>query len=192
MKLIFFCLILGDWSDIVSLLTPIILLFWFYYSQIQTFSKNYYSEIVGTYSDFSIPVAIKSTDRSTAYAGFIMDIYEIDNNGYFRGEMIYGETESTGSGVIGKVAATFQFYGKLNYEFYFKKSRYPFHKRDNSKYFGKLYLVDHLSVSHDGKIPDDFLAFEYNIFHYREMKVFSLSVSKICRENPKLPEKFSL
>ena len=120
MKFFLCCLTLSDWSNIISILTPIILLIWFYYSQIESLSKSYYSQIVGTYSDFSEPVAISSSDKSTAYAGFIMDIFEIDNNGYFRGELIYGETESTMTGITGKVAATFQFYGQLNYKFYFK------------------------------------------------------------------------
>ena len=53
-------------------------------------------------------------------------------------------------------------------------------------------MVDHLSVNLEGKKTDDFLAFEYNIVHFREMNLFSLEVQKICRTNPRLPKSFGL
>ncbi len=53
------CIFIVEFEKIgilISILTPMILLIWFYYSQKQTLSKNYYREINGIYAGFTKPI----------------------------------------------------------------------------------------------------------------------------------------
>lgn len=122
-----------------------------------------------------------------------MYIKEIDRNGYFRGELIYGEVESSSlSGIAGKVAASYPLYGRLKYRFYFKRSRHPFLLEKNSKYFGKLYVVNRLDISMKSNEINDRTAFEHDITHYREKNSFSFYNQKKCVQHPKFPESLFL
>lgn len=182
---------LADWSDLLGIITPLILLVWFYYSQIHLLSKNYYSNFIGTYSGFSDALVIMKMPGMTPYAGFIMDIKQVDSYGYFMGEMIYGEVESAQKGISGKVAAIFQFYGKIPYKFYFKKNINPFIIEANSKYFGKIYIVDRFDFERSRKI-EDYRSFEYDVTYYREKNSFFFHDQKVFREHPILPTTFTL
>ena len=185
------CMSLSDWSDLTTLITPFILLVWFYYSQIHLLSSNYYSKIVGTYSGFCEPVVAQITPIGHPYAGVIMDITQVDTNGYFMGQIIYGEVESGSSKVAGKVAGIFQFYGRIPYKFYFKKNRNPFQREQNSLYNGKVYIVDRFDFATEQKI-EDFKTLEYDVIYYRERNSLLFNNQKILRENhnPVLPKTF--
>ena len=145
---------LSDWSNLATIINPFILLVWFYYSQIHLLSSNYYSKIVGTYSGFCEPSIAQKTPNSHPYAGMIMDITQIDANGYFMGQIIYGEVESSQTGVKGKVAGILQFYGPIPHKFYFNKNRNPFLRDQNSKYKGKVYIVDRFDFEKDLMIEE--------------------------------------
>ena len=54
---------LGQVSDFVSIGTPLVLLAWFYYSQRQTLSKNYFEQIDGIYAGFTEPLSYSSNGK---------------------------------------------------------------------------------------------------------------------------------
>lgn len=189
----FLCLTLSDWSNLITIITPAILLIWFYYSQRLILSNNYYSKIVGKYSGFCEPSVAEKTPTSYPYAGAILDVTQIDANGYFMGQIIYGEIESSQFGDKGRVAAVLQVYGRIPYQFYFKKHRNPFLRKDNSKYKGKLYIVDRFDFEKDQQI-ENFKTMEYDVIYYRERNSLWFNNQKILRDNsnPVLPQTFLL
>ncbi len=178
----------------INVATPFILLIWFYYSQKQTLSKNYYSEINGIYAGFTEPFN-KAPVNGTIYGGIIMNIRDIDDKGYFKGEFDYGEIESVGNRPNDKqlIDGTHSFFGKINFALYRDKTRHPFKPEKNRSYAGKLYIVDRLDFSFDNYKIENYLCSEYDIIHYREMQTLKFTLNKLYKkEYPKIPRSFIL
>ena len=82
---------LKEIADVISIITPIVLVCWFYYSQRHTLSKNYFENIPGIYGGFTDPKN-KGGEGYRVYSGIIMNIKDIDSNGFFKGELDFAET----------------------------------------------------------------------------------------------------
>ena len=183
-------------SAVVSIATPIILLMWFYHSQRQSFSKHYLEEIDGIYAGYTQPIS-KIEDKKGLNAGIIMNIIGTDENGYFKGEFDFAETKTT---IINHRVSDDKirdgihtFIGKLNFELYLDKDRHPFKLRQNRIYYGKLYIVDRLDFQIELTNIETYLNAEYDIIHYREMKVMKFTLSKLIKDDrPELPKFFTL
>ncbi len=115
-------------SAVISIATPIILLVWFYYSQRQALSKNYYQEINGIYAGFTEPVS-KTQDKKGINSGIIMHIRDTDEKGFFKGEFDFAETKTEIENdrlIFTKLRdGTHTFLGKLDFELY--KNKTSFH-----------------------------------------------------------------
>lgn len=183
-------------SAAISIATPFILLVWFYYSQKQTLSKNYYDEIDGIYAGFTDAIG-KPQHNGRIYGGIIMNIRDIDNKGFFKGDFDFGETEMTTQNerpiAISLRDGIFTFLGKLNYRLFLNKTRHPFKPKENRTYLGKLYIVDRLDFSFEDYKIEDYLSAEYDIIHFREMQTLKFILSKVYKnDRPELPESFTL
>jgi len=178
---------LEDISDLISILSPIILLIWFYYSQKQVLSKNYYGHINGIYSGFVQPTIVGNlTDLS---AGIILNIRDTDENGHFKGEFDYAERNS--SQILIRSINTFM--GKMEFELYTDKNRNPFDLKDNRVYKGKMFIVDRLDYEFENYKIDDYMRAEYEITHYRELQVMKFKLLKTrASESIGLPSIFTL
>jgi hypothetical protein len=183
-------------SDIISIATPIILFIWFYYSQKQTLSKNYFDQIDGIYAGFTEPIS-KIEDKRGVYSGIIMNIRDTDDKGYFKGEFDFGETKTD----IVNDQLEFRnlrdgihtFIGKLNFKFYKDKTRHPFKPSENRIYKGTLYIVDRLDFSFNDYKIETYLSAEYDIIHYREMQALVFTLKKIHKSDGRdLPQTFTL
>lgn len=183
-------------SVIVSIATPIVLLIWFYYSQRQRFSKHYYEEINGIYAGYTDPIS-KIEDKKGLNAGIIMNISGTDENGYFKGEFDFAETKTNITNYqVSEITirdGIHTFMGKLNFEIYLNKDRHPFKPEQNRTYFGKLYIVDRLDFQIETTNIETYLTAEYDIEHYREMKIMKFTLNKIYKkDSPELPKSFTL
>lgn len=178
-------------SAAISIVTPIILLFWFYYSQRQILSKNYFEKLPGIYGGFTDPKN-EGGQGYQVYSGIIMNIKDIDNKGYFKGELDFAETttEQLPRKLIDGIAT---FYGKLNFKLVYSKKRHPFKPKENRIHVGKLYLVDRLDFDFENYKIENYVKAEYDILHYREMQVLKFTLSKVYRkEGFYLPNSFLL
>lgn len=187
---------LEDISNLISIATPFILLIWFYYSQRQTLSKDYFSELNGIYAGFTEPIS-KVEDKKGLHAGIILNIRETDDKGYFKGQFDFAETitETSGNRVgFRKIRhGIHTFIGKMEFEVHRDKIRHPFKPDQNRTYKGKLYIVDRLDFLFENYKIEDYLSAEYDIKHYREMGTFVFTISKVHRQDRHdLPPKFTL
>jgi len=188
--------LLDHFIQLITIVTPAILLTWFYYSQKQILSKNYYEEIIGTYAGFTLPTH-ELKDKITINAGIIMHIREINKDGYFKGEFEFGETSLKSINNIPTKhfisMGIYTFFGKLNFKIKLDKSRHPFKPDQNRIYNGKLYIVTRLDFQFDKYNIEDYLQSEYKIVHYREMQTLSFSlIQKKIDGGQKLPDSFTL
>ena len=184
-------------SSSVSIVTPIILLSWFYYSQRQILSKSYFENVPGIYGGFTDPISDQSKEKGHIYSGIILNIREIDDKGYFKGEFDFAET--TTDLIDNKIFdrqltdGVYQFYGKFDFKIYQSKIRHPFKPNQNRVYIGKLYLVDRLDFNFDSYNIETYLKAEFDILHYREMQTLKFTFSKSYKkDSPKLPSTFIL
>lgn len=192
-------LICSEWtleriSAGITIATPVILLIWFYYSQKQTLSRNYFSEIDGIYAGFTDPISAAPPNGSI-YGGIILKIRDVNANGYFKGEFEFGEIESLGNRPEDRnlINGIHSFYGKIDFGLYINKTRHPFKPNDNRIYRGKLYIVDRLDFSFENYKIDDYLCSEYELIHYREMQTIKFSLSKNYKKNSlNIPQSFVL
>ena len=182
-------------SNAIGLVTPIILFLWFYYSQKQVLSKNYFDEIDGIYAGF--------TDTSNSniinefQSGIIMNIRDTDNKGYFKGELDYAKTKMEiidGRQSTRKIHdGVYTFMGKLDFKIFRNKARHPFELKQNRKYAGTLYIVDRLDFDFENYKIEDYLSAEYDILHYREMQTLKFTLRIIHKETgSSLPKSFIL
>lgn len=183
-------------SAAISIATPIILLFWFYYSQRQTLSKYYFDQIDGIYAGFTEPIS-KLEDTKGLNAGIIMNIRDTDDKGYFKGEFDFGETktevENNRVYLRNVRDGVHTFLGKLNFELYRDKVRHPFKSEENRTYKGTLYIVDRLDFSFEDYNIETYLRAEYDILHYREMQTLKFQLRKLHKSGePQLPKTFIL
>ncbi len=183
-------------SEVISIATPIILLIWFYYSQKQTLSKNYFDTIDGIYAGYTEPA--NKTDKSKGIkAGIIMNIRDTDDKGFFKGELDFAEVEQK---IVGNTVESnnlsdglFTFIGKIDFKIYIDKSRHPFKPKQNRIYKGTLYIVDRLDFVFESYNIEKYLSAEYDIVHYREMQTLKITLKKTYRsEFARLPESFVL
>ncbi len=181
-----------DISDIISILTPITLLTWFYYSQKQKFAKEYFNEIDGIYAGFTEPIH-QADKGSRVYSGIIMNIRDTNENGYFKGEFDFAETITSSMGDIKARDGIHMFLGKLDFSIYRNTKRHPFKPHENRTYVGALYIVDRLDFAFESYQIETYLTAEYDILHYREMQTLKFTLKKIHRKDiPKLPDTFIL
>lgn len=189
--------ILTQASDAISILTPLILLFWFYYSHKQTLSNNYFKEVDGIYAGFTEPT-VQAMNDGGVNAGIIMNIREIDGKGFFKGTFDYGENETiitTSNRIIHDMLrdGIHTFYGKMNFTLYRDKNRHPFKKAQNRRYRGVMYVVDRLDVNFEAYDIEPYLSAEYEIVHYREMQTMIFNLKKNYKPTaPSMPQKFIL
>jgi hypothetical protein len=186
----------GDVSDTISIATPIILLFWFYYSQRQTLSKSYFDQVDGIYAGFTEPIS-KLDDTKGLHSGIIMNIRDTDDKGYFKGEFDFGETktEIENNSLLFRsiIDGVHTFLGKLDFKIYRDRIRHPFRPEENRIYKGTLYIVDRLDFAFEDYNIDTYLRAEYDILHYREMQTMKFTLRKRHKNGePELPETFVL
>jgi len=181
-------------SNGISILTPFVLLVWFYYSQKHILSKNYYEEINGIYAGFSNPIQ-KSEHNGKIYAGMILNTCDIDSKGFIKGEINYGEREYWNQGANNQRLhdSIFSFWGQLNHKIYFDRKRHPFKPNKNRIYYGKLYIVSNINFQFDNFKIEDYLLAEYKIIHYRELQSMKFTFIRQYSDNwQALPKTFTL
>ncbi|MCK4665096.1 MAG: hypothetical protein KAT68_19665 [Bacteroidales bacterium] len=182
--------------NLISILTPIILLAWFYYSQKQFLSKNYFKELIGDYGGFTETVA--EIPNKGIKSGMILHIKDINSQGYFKGEFRFGETIHSfdnGNPKVKRIRnGIITFYGKMNFKIHSSsRMRNPYKPKQNRKYNGKLFIVTRLDFSFDKTNIDDYLYGEYNIIHFREMETLVFEISKVYNEkHMNFPKTFKL
>ena len=190
------CTPLEQISEVISIATPVILIIWFYYSQKQTLSKNYFDTIDGIYAGYTEPANIADKNNGII-AGMIMNIRDTDDKGFFKGELEFTEVEQK---MIGKTFETknfsdgiFTFFGKMEFKIYTNKSRHPFKPKENRIFKGILYIVDRLDFVFENYNIETYLSAEYDIVHFREMQTLKFTLKKTYRpEFARLPKSFIL
>lgn len=183
-------------SQIFGFATPVILFFWFCYTQYQRYLRDYCKEIVGVYAGF-VQSSRNVPDKKGLQAGIIMYIRDIDNKGFFRGEIEYGETKLTFQNPIPISrpisAGNHKFLGKLDYKFYWDKVRNPLKPEQNRVYKGRLYVIVRFDFLFETQKIEEFQKAVYKIVYYREMKVLKFTLIESFKESgQKLPEEFML
>jgi hypothetical protein len=186
---------LDDISNLISIATPLILLVWFYYSQRATLSKDYFAELAGIYGGF-LEATYKPREGETVHAGIILNIRDVDNKGYFKGDFDYAETlGGQGMQLQGRNISdgVYQFFGEMKFELHLDKKRHPFDPAKNRTYKGKLFVVDRLDFRFDDYKIEQYVRAEYNIVHYREMETLKFTLSTVHRTGAQeLPAHFLL
>lgn len=187
---------LGDISDLISILTPLVLLLWFYYSQRQLLSDKYFSEIAGIYAGFTTPKT-QPLHNGQMHAGIIMNIRSVDSRGFFKGDFDYAETESFTQNeqhVFGLITdGVYSFFGDFEFEIYRRKKRNPFKLTENRVYNGTLYIVDRMDFQLENYKLEDYLVAEYSAVHYREMETIKFELKKVYKTgSQKFPDNFVL
>lgn len=187
---------LEDIANLISIITPVILVIWFYYSQKQILSQKYYEEVDGIYAGFTEPI-MKPENNGRLYSGIIMHIRETDNKGFFKGEFDYSERELfMKSGIPDEKMRTdgiYNFMGNLRFRMKRGRKRHPFKPAQNRKYKGTLYIVDRLDFDFNKYEIETYLTAEYEILHLRELQAMQFVLKKTHRENGQtLPAKFTL
>jgi hypothetical protein len=160
------------------------------------FAKEYYNEIDGIYAGFTEPIN-QAGPQGRVYSGIIMNIRDTNEDGYFKGDFDFAETEtsSRGNQVFFRNIqdGIHVFIGKLDFSVYLNKKRHPFRPKENRVYIGTLYIVDRLDFAFDSYKIEDYLSAEYNIVHYREMQTLKFILKEVHRQDsPKLPTTFTL
>ena len=188
-------------SALVGIITPAVLLYWFYHSQKQIHSKSYYSEIGGIYAAFTQPRILAQPNERVS-AGLIMNIRSTDDSGYFIGEFDYSEVVM--SVVRGEPSRKMlrdgfsSFLGKLDYslpinELFSTNVRHPFKLEENRVYSGKLFVLDRLDFSLENFNVEKYIIAEYDVTHYREMRILKFTLNSIKKTTGSdLPNTFIL
>ena len=183
--------IIEHWSLIIGIFTPIVLLWWFFYLQRQ----SYYEEILGIFAGYTEPsnkTKSITEEQGRINSGLIMNFRDV-SNGFYRGEFDFRENLSSINENRFLSDGIHSFYCKMNHKIYFIKSRNPLKHQENRIYKGKLYIVMRLDIDFENQKIENFLIAEYDIKHYREMKVMKFTLSKIHKEEfLRTPESFIL
>lgn len=186
----------GEISALISIITPFVLILWFYYSQRQILSGKYFTEITGIYAGFTISEALPNNNGQIS-AGIIMNIRNVDSKGFFKGDFDYAETESYTQDVHHKFGSisdgVYSFFGDLEFEIYKSKKRNPFKLTENRCYSGNLYIVDRMDFQIENYKLEDYLIAEYSVVHYREMETIKFKLKKVYKKvSQTLPNEFVL
>jgi hypothetical protein len=182
---------LEDLSNLISIVTPVILFIWFYYAQKQSLSKDYFEEIEGIYAGFTTPIATPN-NGGRMYSGVIMNIRSVDNKGFYKGEFDFAETESctiNGQHIFNQLNdGVYSFFGESRFKLHIDKKRHPFRTKENRTYKGNLFVVVHLSLPLDDTKLDEVIIAEYDVIHFRERESLKLTRKKVHNKNePTLP-----
>lgn len=168
-----------SFSDFISLCTPLILFIWFLYSSRERLKKDYSMELIGSYGGFTEP--IDSDIHSNA--GLILNILRVDSNGYFQGELHYGENLTTITKTkelnFSQLREGFHSVaGRIEHTVYLNKERNIMKQVENRLYHGSLYVVDRLDYDFHSYNFEAYIQLDYQITHYREMNVIELKLLK--------------
>jgi hypothetical protein len=186
-------------AEVFEILTPIVLFFWFFYSRWTKSKTEYFKEIAGNYGAFIPGVTRAPLEGKTYMSGMTMKIFDIDNNGYFRGQFDYYEEETTPGWVGGPNATSQIVQSSINFitgRLSFKWNLSPFKKRNpllwktNRIYNGEMTTVDRLDLL--AETEDMLLERVYNIKHHRESRVIEFTLERVNKQNHNLPSKFIL
>ncbi len=181
-------------SNIISIITPIVLLFWFYYSQKQILSNLYFPSIKGKYGCF-LKTTTSPVRNGSVSGGLLLEITDVDAGGNFKGDFKIREIETTldVKNYLLK-EGRYSFFGKIDFKLYRNKKRHPYNPDENRKYIGKVYIVSRLDFVFDKYKIDDYLFAEYEILHHREMQTIECQLRIIYKEEfaKDLPQKFTL
>ncbi len=184
------------YSHIFEIITPIVLFFWFLYSRRSNFKKEYFKEITGFYGGFISNTVNKSAGNIRFDGGITLEIFDIDDNGYFRGQFNYTEEKvvmGNGPATTNLATASVNFFtGRLFYHlnFAFYRKRNPLLWNSNRIYNGEMYTVMRLDFMTDNE--DNVLKSVYKIAHHRESRVMEFNVNKINNQPSALPKSFVL
>jgi len=74
-------------AEIFEIITPVTLLCWFFHSRWESGKHAYYKEFVGIYGGFVNETINKSNDTTRYDGGLMMEVFDVDDNGYFRGNL---------------------------------------------------------------------------------------------------------
>ena len=131
----------------------------------------------------------EEVENKTIYAGAILNIKQINHEGFFIGDFDFAESEG-GKNLIDSLGA---FYGKIDYHISFKKKIHPLNHKTNNVYKGKLYFVERLDIPFKISRIESFVTHEYNVLHYREMGLLIIKLSKQNKpDNIQYPKEFNL
>lgn len=182
-------LTLADFSNFISIATPIVLFLWFLVSRKSHLQEIYYKEVTGNYGGITAPITeIDGKVRS----GFLLHIFDVDANGYFMGEFNFGENKFTYSYDGGFAYQQLQegnypCLGRIDHEINTTMDRHPMRADENRTYRGKFYVVDRLDFEFKSSNFEQYIKLEYDLVHYREMKVIELTLVKSYKDAPQLP-----
>lgn len=184
------------YSQIFEIATPIVLFFWFLYSRRNNFQKEYFKEIVGLYGGFISNTVNKSEGNIRFDGGITMEIFDIDDNGYFRGQFTYTEQKvvmGNGPASINLATASINFFtGRLFYHWNlaFYKKRNPLLWNTNRLYKGEMYTVMRLDFQTNDE--NEVLESVYKITHHRESRVIEFIENRVNKKTNPLPKSFAL
>src|ERR1700735_51321 len=82
-------------AEFFECFVPVVLFCWFWYARWDKLKSEYLKELPGLYGGWVTDTVNKSTNAIRYDAGLTMDIFDIDHNGYFRGQFDYIEKEVT-------------------------------------------------------------------------------------------------
>lgn len=186
-------------AEIFEIITPLTLFCWFFHIRWENSKDAYFRDFVGQYGAFIQETINQSTERVRYDGGLIMDIFDIDREGNFRGQFEYYENEVV-LGQVGGASATERpvnssvnfFYGKLHFRwnFRFYKRRSPILWKTNRQYKGKLITVDRLDRLTENE--NETLERIYGITHHRESMVIEFDECYVNKKNYDLPKHFTL
>jgi hypothetical protein len=187
-------------AQIFEILTPILIFFWFLISRKSKLKTEYSNEFIGSYGGFVNNTVNSDTTQIRYDGGIIMEIIQIDSNGYFKGEFIYSEDKI----ILGKVGGppairqraltSINFaIGKLEYTWNYKfwKKRNPILWKTNRIYNGELHIIERF----DKLITDEkeILQRTYSMLYHRESGVIVFSEINANTNHQKLlPDSFTL
>ncbi len=179
--------VLENASAMISIITPLIILFWFFHTR----KQNFNNEFIGVYAGYMDSET--NNDGERIESGLILNIKDISSSGFFRGEFDYRRNLSTKIEDRMIQDGFYTFYGKVKYRLYFPKNRHLLKTKENRIYFGKLVIVMRLDFDIEKQRISDFSQEEYDFEYYREIKVLKFRLSnRSANQTDKLPEKFQL
>jgi len=181
-------------AALISIATPIVLGVWFAITRKSHLSETYYQEITGSYGGFTEAI---DANIGVDHGGFLLRIINIDSNGYFLGEFDFGESKT--SVLSNHQFATQQMrdgiyicLGQIDHQIYTSEDRHPMKAYENRTYTGKFYVVDRLDFQFKSYNFENYIQLEYDLVHYREMKVIELKLVKTHREISQLPAEITV
>jgi hypothetical protein len=182
-------------AEIFEIITPITLMVWFFHSRWVAEKLAYYKTVSGLYGGFVNETINKSKDMLRYDGGLLMEIFTVDDNGYFRGQFEYFEEEVTLGGSVATKRSVYagiqSFYGRLDFEWEFiGNTANPLLWKTNRIYRGELKIVGRLDWLTEDESSN--LKGVYSILHHRESGVIEFTLKTLKNADTKLPPHFIL